>query len=83
MIRSFFLALGIAAVILGGECLFVDEYVLRIERKPEEPSGSVFLRSDPKPTPIRWSPEDWVAWSMMSAGAVTILYAVTLPKKGG
>jgi hypothetical protein len=62
MWRSLFLALGLFALLLGVQCMFIDR--------------------------ARWSgdggeivPADWAPWSLMSTGAVVILYSFTLPKK--
>lgn len=66
MWRAFFLAVGIYACILGAECLLIDKAVLA----PREGTGREEL-----------VPPDWVSWSLLSAGAVTILYSFTLPQR--
>jgi hypothetical protein len=67
MWRAFFLAVGISAVILGLECLLIDKAILA----PTEGS----------PTRGEFIPPDWVSWSLLSAGAVTVLYSFTIPRR--
>lgn len=62
MWRSFFLAMGLFALILGIECMVIDRASWAGR------GGEV-------------SPPDWAPWSLMSGGAVVILYSFTLPKK--
>jgi hypothetical protein len=71
MIRSFFLAIGIFALILGGECLVLDRAVLA-------PRGESTIEGL---TQREITPPEWAPWSLLSAGAVVILYSFTLPEK--
>lgn len=73
MWRALFMALGFSAILLGLECLVVEKAVLA----PGEPAEgqSVGARRD-------FIPPDWAPWSLMSTGAVTMLYSVTIPKRG-
>ncbi|MEX0978450.1 MAG: hypothetical protein WDZ48_06345 [Pirellulales bacterium] len=73
MIRSFFLALGIYAFILGLECLVIDKAVLKAN--PDSATQQLA-------TPFREiTPAEWAPWSLLSGGAVVILYSFTLPAK--
>lgn len=77
MWRALFMALGLSAVILGVECLVVEKAVLaQGTAAPAEGQPSVGAKRD-------FIPPDWAPWSLMSTGAVTMLYSVTLPKRGG
>lgn len=78
MIRSFFLALGVFVVILGLESLAVDQVVLRMERKVEASTIAERFSSKAPTEPVRFYVPDWIPWVLMSAGAVTVLYAVTI-----
>ncbi|HZZ27560.1 MAG TPA: hypothetical protein VFE46_06085 [Pirellulales bacterium] len=69
MWRSFFLAIGLFLLVLGAESMVIDQATLT---NPSSESG---------PAEITVSPPDWVPWSLVSAGAVTILYSYTLPQK--
>jgi hypothetical protein len=66
MWRAFFLAVGITAGLLGAESLAVDKVIVRA---PQEGGRSEI------------SPPDWAPWSLISAGAVTLLYSFTIPQR--
>ena len=67
MWKSLFLAAGIFACIVGVEMLLIDSAVIL----PLSGSGG----------PEVFTAPDWAPWSLISAGAVTILNFVTLPTK--
>lgn len=83
MWRSLFLALGSFAVIAGVECLVCDKAILaaRSEVKTQDfianPSASADAIKRREIVPPEWAP-----WSLLSGGAVTMLYSFTLPKRG-
>ena len=66
MWRAFFLACGASVLLLGLECLVVDDFVLAAR----EGTGARAL-----------NPPDWAPWSLISGGAVTILYSFTIPQR--
>lgn len=76
MWRALFISLGIYAVILGVECLLIEKAVLAKEVDKKGAATSVGKSRD-------FVPPEWAPWSLMSTGAVTMLYSVTLPKRGG
>jgi hypothetical protein len=69
MLRGFFLAVGVYAVILGMECLVLDKAVLH----GRESGGTLVARE--------LAPPDWAPWSLLSGGAVVMLYSFTIPAK--
>src|SRR6218665_4038098 len=78
MWRALFMALGLSAVLVGVECLVVEKAVLAKSPAPAaDGQGSVGGGTRD------FIPPDWAPWSLMSTGAVTMLYSVTLPKRGG
>lgn len=81
MWRSLFVALGISSVILGVECLVIDKAVLA---RREDPAPGI-LNKEGKVATVGRSreliPPDWAPWSLMSTGAVVVLYSFTLPRK--
>lgn len=77
MWRAFFLSLGICCVILGLECLVVEKAILTPTGE-HSPSGLVETAS---PRLREFTPPEWAPWSLLSAGAVVILYTFTLPQK--
>jgi len=82
MWRSLFVALGLSSVILGLECLVIDKAVLA---RREEPAAGLLNKEGTTPAIGRNReviPPDWAPWSLMSTGAVVVLYSFTLPRKG-
>lgn len=77
MMRSFFLALGIYSFILGLECLVLEKAVLHPSR--EATAAAVAQQMAPAYREI--TPAEWAPWSLLSGGAVVILYSFTLPAK--
>jgi len=68
MWRSFFLAAGIFACVLGVEMLVIDSAVVMPIAAGEQP------RTVTAP--------DWAPWTLLSVGAVTILHFAHLQSKG-
>lgn len=83
MLRAIFLALGAFLALLGAQCLAIDRFELR-PRGTQEPSQTPSLLSAPaEPEGKVIEPPEWAAWSLMSIGVVTMLYAHTIPKRYG
>ncbi|HEY2883164.1 MAG TPA: hypothetical protein VGJ15_12040 [Pirellulales bacterium] len=70
MWRALFLGVGLFVLVLGAECLLIDEAT--INNPSDDGSG---------PATITFHPPDFEPWILISAGAVTILYSFTLPQK--
>jgi hypothetical protein len=77
MIRSFFLAIGVFALILGGECLVLDRAVLKASQEPTLDGFTERMATSQREI----TPPEWAPWSLLSAGAVVLLYSCTLPAK--
>jgi len=77
MWRSFFLSVGICSVLLGLESLVVEKLV--IAASEERDPGSLAGRFTPGLREVE--PPEWAPWSLLSGGAVVILYTFTLPEK--
>ena len=71
MWRSFFLAMGVFSLLLGAECLAIEQATI----KPRIQGGQVIR---PEKTV---QPPDWAPWSLMAGGAVIVLYTFTLPRR--
>jgi hypothetical protein len=69
MWRSLFLALGFFAISLGLECLIIERAILVNSRDAINAQTTELV------------PPDWAPWSLMSAGAIVVLYSFTLPKR--
>ncbi len=80
MWRSIFLALGIVLCILGAECLIMEKAVLANDNPPPaQQTASLFLAA-PTPTSREIKPPDWAPWTLMSCGAVVILYSYSIQR---
>lgn len=77
MLRAFFLALGVYACILGAECLVLDKAVLH----PSSEATASALAQKMAPAYREVSPAEWAPWSLLSVGAVVMLYSFTIPAK--
>jgi len=87
MWRALFLAVGISMCILGGECLVVEKFVMGSEGPPPSEQNPATIFGSPPAGPLGTvsrdvEPAEWAPWSLLSAGAVIILYAVTLNRQG-
>lgn len=80
MIRALFFGLG-AFVALWGLTLFVvDGVVLACEPETDEPRPLVQF-TEPLPDGRRLlDPPDWMAYTMVGMGGLTMLYALALPR---
>jgi len=65
--------LGLTTFILGLECLVIDKAVLAPRGNSAVEQVAVAYRE------VR--PPDWAPWSLLSGGAVVMLYSFTLPAK--
>lgn len=65
MWRALFLAVGLFLLVAGAECLVIDQATINSAEQGH----------------VTFSPPEWVPWSLISAGAVTMLYSFTLPQK--
>jgi len=82
MWRSFFLAFGISLCIWGAECLVIEKAILAGEAPPPNPQNiGAYLSQPTAPGAREFTPPEWAPWSLMSSGAVVILYSFTLPRR--
>lgn len=80
MWRAFFLAVGLFLVILGVECLGVQQVNLKLHDDPPPPISA--WDTEPKLGPQKQiNPPRWAPWSLMSCGAVVCLYSFTIPRR--
>jgi hypothetical protein len=77
MLRAFFLAIGMSATILGVECLVIDKAVMY----PSRDGGGAAFAQQVVPAYREITPPEWAPWSLLSGGAVVILYSFTVPAK--
>ena len=79
MWRSLFLAAGIVLCILGGECLIMEKAVLAKSEPEPEQNASFF--SEPTSPTNEIKPPDWAPWTLLSVGAVVIIYSYSIPRR--
>ena len=79
MWRSLFLAVGAFAVILGAEFMVIDKAILK--SRHEAPPGSVHALNSEAGRSREFVPKEWAQWSLLSAGAVVMLYSFTIQRR--
>jgi hypothetical protein len=80
MWRSFFLAVGITLCILGAECLVTEKAILKTDQKVVP--ASLFMPAE-SPQLEEFTPPEWAPWTLLSVGAVVILYSYSIPRRNG
>ena len=86
MWRAVFLAVGISLCVLGAECLAVERFVMAGQQSEPTTQNPATLFGSPPAAGIAPTRDvetaDWAPWSFLSAGAVIILYSLTINKAG-
>lgn len=80
MWRSIFIALGLMAVIIGLESMFIESASF-YSAGGTRASSFMNPMGDPSGGLRSWQPQDWFPWTVLSAGMIVIIYAFTLPKR--
>ena len=78
MWRTFFIAFGLMAMIIGFECLLIesaDFCRFGQARSFLNPNGVATISTR------GWQPKEWFPWVALSTGGITVLYAFTLPQR--
>lgn len=96
MWKSFFLASGFFLILLGLETLAVQKFVMSGSRSPtataQANNGPYQLASWNPGAALpgagtgrrrEINTRDWMPWSLLAAGAITVLYTLSLPKRSG
>ena len=96
MWRPIFLALGTGLLLMGVESLALDHAVVakdsllakRFQEEKTEPVRDEYgfeigTKTVKVPVAKKISPPEWAPWSMMSSGAVILLYSLALRFGGG
>lgn len=80
MWRSFFIALGIMAIIIGFETLVIDSANFYSSRGS---TAAEFMNpaSIAGQQIISWQPKEWFPWLVLSGGTLIVIYSFTLPKR--
>lgn len=86
MWKAIFLALGIVLCIMGAECMVIEKAVFAKspdEQQQSAPATFLLAPAPEPPPPNEIKPAEWAPWSLLSSGAVIILYSITLPRRSG
>lgn len=86
MRRAFFFACGVFIALWGATFLMVDQMTFAWKVEPvlqRDPEFRGFYISMNENHQRVFNPPQWMAFSLMSIGSVTMLYSVVLPKKQG
>jgi hypothetical protein len=81
MWRAFFCALGISALILGGEFLVLERATLTLPPDPEARSDTLMGGVQEAFRTKEFVPPEWAPWTLLSCGAVIMLYASSVGKE--
>lgn len=91
MWKSFFLALGIFLLLMGVESLVVDKFVMAngkaiprlvngttapAQQGPFMPAGYTRMKRE-------MTTKDWMPWSLLASGVITVMYTLSLHNRGG
>ncbi|MGD9127965.1 MAG: hypothetical protein PVH19_11360 [Planctomycetia bacterium] len=80
MWRSFFLAVGITAFLIGVQTLGVEKFVLHRRDKPATTETAADGKTTPGPHK-EIKVQDHTPFTLMAIGAVVVIYAFDLPKR--
>ena len=81
MIRAAFLTIGLYLSLCGAGLFVVDEVTLT-ERFSNSPSLVLHLLTDLSENGLRtFHPPEWMPFTCVGVGGVTMLYAIALPRK--
>ncbi len=85
MLRASFFSAGFFVCLWGATFLYVDKIVMHNNgeklQRDENIRGMLSNQQIEKEIRRIIDPPDWAAFSLLSAGTVTMLYAVALPRK--
>jgi len=66
---------------MGIECLMIDSAALHAANNAPEPTYLTAM-APAQATTRTFKPSEWQPWSFIGAGALTVLYALTLRRAG-
>jgi len=78
MWRALFTAVGLSLCILGAECMVVERAVFAVPNRQQGPADALTNASIGGGRELK--PPEWAPWTLLSAGAVVMLYAATATK---
>ena len=82
MIRSAFFSIGMFVVLCGGTFLMVDRVVFNegYDQPAQVPVLSEYMTANANQQ-YELAPPEWMPFSLLALGSVTMLYSIALPRK--
>jgi hypothetical protein len=81
MWRALFLSVGIFMILLGIQCLGVQQFTLKTREDPPAQQDSLFDNAPTIGPQKKINPKPWAPWSLMASGTIVCLYSFTIPKR--
>lgn len=83
MLRGTFFSIGMFITLWGVSLLFIDKLVLNMPEDGGARNANFrgMYQGNQQGKQKIIDPPEWAAFSLLSVGAVTMLYAIALPKK--
>ncbi|WP_437224604.1 hypothetical protein SH661x_003702 [Planctomicrobium sp. SH661] len=81
MYRAAFLAFGLYMVLSGGGLLFVDDVALNARISSKASPVLQWMGSSDESGRCHLQPPEWVPFTLIGVGIVTMLYSVALPRE--
>lgn len=81
MWRAFFCAIGLSALILGGEFLVINRATLMLPADPNVQEFPLIHGMQATVHTREFVPPEWAPWTLLSFGAVLLLYTSTVARE--
>ena len=81
MWRSFFLAMGLATLLLGAEFLAINKATLKLPTDDTLQQSSFMTSVNETFRTREFVPPEWAPWTLLSVGAVIVLYSCTASRE--
>ena len=81
MWRSFFLAMGLATLFLGAEFLAINKATLKLPTDDSLQQSSFMTSVHETFRTREFVPPEWAPWTLLSVGAVIVLYSCTTSRE--
>jgi hypothetical protein len=78
--RAFFLGTGVYVALFGATLFLVDQIKLHPHQSATPDAWMAYLTTDGTGHGRTVNPPDWLPYTLVGMGGVTILYAIALPK---
>jgi len=79
MIRALLFAFGLVGTLIGGGLFYVDSILLKIRLDETHPHWISLICSSGSNGSLVVDPAEWVPYTLVGMGALTVLYAIALP----